>query len=221
MSEDNKTQVENTANPNPAETAQQTPNVRKKRILLIVIILLVLIIGGAAGFFVMKGKGEDHSASKTEEPAAAHGAEEKPKEEAASHEEKPSESEHGEKKEEHKSEGEHGDKNAEGEQKPSGGPAYIELNNVIVNLNSPTNQPSFLKLSLSLLVNKSEDQAKINAEMPKVNDVLQSYLRQLRAEDLRGSEGLFMLREELLLRLNKELYPAAINDIFFNQVIVQ
>ncbi|AZL15666.1 flagellar basal body-associated FliL family protein [Rickettsiales endosymbiont of Stachyamoeba lipophora] len=98
---------------------------------------------------------------------------------------------------------------------------YIDLDEFIINLNSINNQPSFLKLSVSLETDDPKTQQLINTSLPKVRDIFQTYLRQLRPEDLKGSEGLFLLREELLLRINKTLYPTTVRDILFNEIIVQ
>jgi flagellar FliL protein len=98
---------------------------------------------------------------------------------------------------------------------------FIDLKDFIVNLNSSGNQSSFLKMSVSLEVGNLEDEKIVKANMPKIRDSFQLYLRQLRPDDLRGSAGLFRLREELLLRINKIMYPASIKDILFNELIIQ
>ncbi len=58
-------------------------------------------------------------------------------------------------------------------------------------------------------------------EKPKINDVLQMYLRELRPADMQGSVGLYRLKEELLLRINKIVYPSQVNDLLFKEVLVQ
>jgi flagellar FliL protein len=57
--------------------------------------------------------------------------------------------------------------------------------------------------------------------MPKISDVFQMYLRELRPADMQGSVGLYRLKEELLLRVNKIVYPAQVNDLLFKEVLVQ
>ncbi|MBN8828566.1 MAG: flagellar basal body-associated FliL family protein [Sphingobacteriia bacterium] len=98
---------------------------------------------------------------------------------------------------------------------------YIDLEDFIVNLNSSTSQPRFLKLSASIEVGSEIDKNQVIANMPKIRDSFQVYLRELRPDDLRGSQSLFRLREELLYRINKTIYPTVVKDILFNEIIVQ
>ena len=57
--------------------------------------------------------------------------------------------------------------------------------------------------------------------MPRIVDNFQVYLRELRLEDLRGSAGLYRLREELLSRVNIAAQPAQVNDVLFKEMLVQ
>ena len=45
--------------------------------------------------------------------------------------------------------------------------------------------------------------------------------RHLRPEDLRGSAGLYRLREELLARVNTSAQPAKVNDVLFKEMLIQ
>lgn len=105
--------------------------------------------------------------------------------------------------------------------KTNGVSMYLTIDDFIVNLNSSSNQPRFLKLSVALELSSEKDKNHAIANMPKIRDSFHIYLRELRSEDLKGSQALFRLREELLLRVNKLLYPTSIKDIFFNEIIVQ
>jgi flagellar FliL protein len=57
--------------------------------------------------------------------------------------------------------------------------------------------------------------------MPRVQDVIQTYLREMRPDELRGSAGVYRLREELLVRANAAVAPARISDILFTQMLIQ
>jgi flagellar protein FliL len=57
--------------------------------------------------------------------------------------------------------------------------------------------------------------------LPRIIDNFQVYLRELRVEDLKGSGGMYRLREELLLRVNAAVAPAKINDVLFKEMLVQ
>ena len=57
--------------------------------------------------------------------------------------------------------------------------------------------------------------------MPRVVDNFQIYLRELRIEDLRGSGGVYRLREELLARVNAAVAPVKVTDVLFKEMLVQ
>lgn len=98
---------------------------------------------------------------------------------------------------------------------------FYDMEEFVVNLNVGSKRPSFLKMTVSLEVAGELQIPIIEKNMPRVRDSFQIYLRELRQEDLQGSAGLYRLREELLLRVNKVVYPAKVNDILFKEVLVQ
>lgn len=98
---------------------------------------------------------------------------------------------------------------------------YYNLPEILVNLNAAGRRSSFLKMTISLELENASDIPRIQAVMPRIVDNMQSYLRELRAEDLRGSAGLFRLREELLARVNAASQPAKVSDVLFQEVLVQ
>jgi flagellar FliL protein len=109
------------------------------------------------------------------------------------------------------------------EEKPQPAKAlvYYNLPEILVNLNAAGRRSSFLKMTISLELENQADIPRIQAVMPRIVDNMQSYLRELRAEDLRGSAGLFRLREELLARVNAAAQPAKVSDVLFQEVLVQ
>jgi flagellar FliL protein len=100
-------------------------------------------------------------------------------------------------------------------------PTFVDLDEMIVNLNTEGKNVSFMKLRVTLEVEGKDNADTIVKLMPRVKDVLQVYLRELRPSDMEGSVGLYRLREELLLRINKVIYPAEVRDILFKEVLVQ
>ncbi|HLI21153.1 MAG TPA: flagellar basal body-associated FliL family protein [Stellaceae bacterium] len=99
---------------------------------------------------------------------------------------------------------------------------FFDLPDFLVNLNSGgAKKASFLKLSVSLELDKQEDTAKLQAVMPRIVDNFQIYLRELRVDDLRGSGGIYRLREELLARVNAAVAPVKVNDVLFKEMLVQ
>jgi len=105
--------------------------------------------------------------------------------------------------------------------KPIEKPVFYTLPEFLVNLNSSGKQVNFLKCTVILEVPHQNDIKNIEANLPRLVDALNTYLRELRPSDLAGSAGIQRLREELLLRANKSLSPVKINDVLFKEVIVQ
>lgn len=98
---------------------------------------------------------------------------------------------------------------------------FYTLPPFLVNLNTGNKSSSFLKTTVIFEVAKQEDIALIEANMPRLVDAVNTYLRELRASDLSGSAGIQRLREELLIRANKSLAPVKINDVLFKEIVVQ
>ena len=113
------------------------------------------------------------------------------------------------------------EENAEEALKKAGEKHYYGLPEFLVNLNTSSRQSSFLKMVIILDLVDKKDEKLIEANLPRINDSFNTYMRELRPSDLYGSAGLYRLREELLDRINKIIAPAAVNDILFKQILVQ
>ncbi len=100
-------------------------------------------------------------------------------------------------------------------------PDYVDVPEIVANLNVPGRRQSYLKLHAKLeLVGKS-DEAGVTAAMPQIEDLFQTYLRDMRPEELRGSEGSYRLREELIARANVAAAPAHVADVLFIELIIE
>jgi flagellar FliL protein len=99
---------------------------------------------------------------------------------------------------------------------------YFNLPEFLVNLDTSSKQTSFIKMKVTLEASSEGDAASaIDNRLPRIIDKFNTYLRLLRTSDISGSAGLYRLREELLLQVNKEIYPAKVNDILFQEIIIQ
>lgn len=106
--------------------------------------------------------------------------------------------------------------------KPLAPPVFYELPEMLVNLNpGQGRRPSHLKIKVRLELASAADTPKIEAMLPRIVDSFQVYLRELRVEDLQGAAGMYRLREELMMRVNRVAAPAKINDVLFQDVLVQ
>lgn len=98
--------------------------------------------------------------------------------------------------------------------------AFFALPDLIVNLSSKRGA-QFLKLRVQLEIKDEADLAAIEAVAPRVIDQFQTYLREMRVEDLRGSAGIYRLRQELLYRVNLAAHPVEIKDVLFQEMLIQ
>ena len=92
---------------------------------------------------------------------------------------------------------------------------------MIVNLSNDGGQPRLLRLSVQLELANQTDLEIVQSVLPRVKDQFQTYLRELRVEDLRGSKGIYRLQIELLSRVNAAAYPVKVRDVLFDEIIVQ
>lgn len=99
--------------------------------------------------------------------------------------------------------------------------AFTDVPDILVNIQSSDGAPAYLKLSLSLEMDNDLEKAGITALTPRLVDQFQSYLRELRVDDLKGSEGVLRLKEELLRRVNAAAAPYRVRDVLLKQMIVQ
>ncbi len=101
-------------------------------------------------------------------------------------------------------------------------PVFFDLPEMLVNLAGSTDaKPVFLKLAVALELASAEEVPAIEPVLPRVLDNFQTFLRELRIEDLSGSAGMFRLKEELLRRVNLAVAPAEVRDVLFKQMLIQ
>lgn len=98
---------------------------------------------------------------------------------------------------------------------------FLEIPDMIVNLSGSNGQPRYLRLSVQLELENAGDVAAVEGVMPRVVDQFQTYLRELRVKDLRGSAGIYRLQMELLARVNAAAYPVEVKDVLFQEILIQ
>lgn len=183
----------------------EAPAKKKPPILIIAIAAGVLVLGGggAAAFFLMKPK-----------PAA----------EAGAHGEEPKEKK--EKKKEKKEEKKEGEKGAEGAagtpviKEGPDGIVFYTLPDIVVNMQTAEGKSTFLKLKLTFELPDEETADELTPNLPRLQDMFQTFLRELRPEDLNGSQGTYQLRVELLRRVNLVAAPAKVNAVLIEEMLI-
>ena len=98
---------------------------------------------------------------------------------------------------------------------------FLELSPFQVNLNDHRQNFSILRTSIALEMNRPTDKKDILAVMPRIQDSIITYLRDVRPEELQETGGLYRLKEALLERINFLIAPAHINDVLFKEMFVQ
>ena len=103
----------------------------------------------------------------------------------------------------------------------SGEIVFLDLPEILVNLNTGGRKSSFLKIRVSLELPNATDIPRVEGLMPRIMDTFNIYLRELRIDDLKGSTGMYRLREELLMRVGAAVAPSKVNDILFKEMLIQ
>lgn len=160
---------------------------------------VVLIGGGVAGFLLLKPKPEAHGKADHDKP----------------------------KKEKKKDEKGHG--GAEGGAAVAGGPVIKEgpdgvifytLPDIVVNMQAADGRSTFLKLKLTFELPDQETADALTPNLPRLQDMFQTFLRELRPEDLNGSQGSYQLRAELLRRVNLVAAPSKVNAVLIEEMLI-
>ena len=107
------------------------------------------------------------------------------------------------------------------EQSVQRAPVFMELPEIVANLNAGARRTSFIKLKARLELSRPEDQAALQAAMPRILDLFQTFLREMRPEELRGTASTHRLREELIARTNLAAHPARVVGVLFTELLVQ
>jgi flagellar FliL protein len=116
----------------------------------------------------------------------------------------------------------HGGEETHAEAAPVKPPSFVDVPDLLVNLaGAPGERVQYLKVKLVLEVKEEKLVEAIKPSMPRVTDIFQSYLRELRPADLNGSAGLFRLKEELTKRVNVAVAPNQVSAVLFKEVVVQ
>jgi flagellar FliL protein len=184
-----------------AEAAEGAEEGGKKKLplkLIIIIAVAAVVVlggGGTAAFLLLQPKDD-----------AAH---------AGKHKEKKPE-----KKEEKKGKDGKGDQNAGQVREGPDGIIYFTMPDIVVNMQTADGRPTFLKLKLTFEMPDQDSVDALQPNMPRLQDMFQSFLRELRPEDLAGSQGSYQLRMEIQRRVNLVIAPAHTNAVLIEEMLI-
>ena len=57
--------------------------------------------------------------------------------------------------------------------------------------------------------------------MPQIEDLFQTYLREMHPDELSGSIGSYRLREEFIARISIAAAPVRVRDVLFTELFTQ
>ena len=98
---------------------------------------------------------------------------------------------------------------------------FVDLPDLLLNLNVTGKRLRFLKVVASLEV-ASEEMAEIVRQMtPRILDNLHLYFRSVAPEELAGPDGVYRIKEDLLVRVNDTIQPAIVRDVLVKEMLVQ
>jgi flagellar FliL protein len=104
----------------------------------------------------------------------------------------------------------------------AGNPCYYAMPKLIVNLATTGGaRATMMELELSLEASSTTTFGRVPELMPRLKDTLNSFLRELRVEDLNGSGGTYNLRRELLKRFNTVMDPKKLDAVLIEGMLIQ
>ncbi|MGL4440142.1 MAG: flagellar basal body-associated FliL family protein [Bosea sp. (in: a-proteobacteria)] len=100
---------------------------------------------------------------------------------------------------------------------------FVEMKEMLINITGaqPGERQNFIKVKVALEIADAKTAPDIAPLLPRVEDMFQVYMRELRPADLEGSAGTFRLKEELLRRVNVAVHPAKVDAVLFKELLVQ
>ena len=100
-------------------------------------------------------------------------------------------------------------------------PVFVDLPEMIVNLDAGPRRETFAKVQCRVEAASAADGALVTKAASQVVDMLQTYLRAMRPEELKSGAGLYRLKEAFLARATIVVPSARLNDILFQELIIQ
>ena len=182
------------------EEGEGAPAKKKLPIILIAGAAALVVVGGgggAAAFFLLKPKPEAHAGKDGKKDAKK-----------------------GEKKGTKEEKGKKDDKAASMVKEGPDGILYYTIPDVVVNMQAADGKPTFLKLKLTLELPDQGTVDNLEPNMPRLQDMFQTFLRELRPEDLSGSQGSYQLRMEILRRVNLVIAPSKANAVLIEEMLI-
>lgn len=103
----------------------------------------------------------------------------------------------------------------------SGKPVLFAVPEMVANLAAPDGTERFVKVDISLVAANPEAAALLHKNLPHLQDLFLTYLRDMHASELQSSTGTWRLREALLARAAVLLGPGEVTNVLFTKLLIQ
>lgn len=107
----------------------------------------------------------------------------------------------------------------EGEKKQS--IIFYDLPEITAPIRNMQGGNDIVSIKLGIELSNPEDVKKIEVLLPRIYDIILAHTRELRTEEVNGSEGLYWLKQELLYRLKLAAAPIKIENINIKNFDIQ
>ncbi len=79
----------------------------------------------------------------------------------------------------------------------------------------------YLKISMKLELSSEELQEEVEKRQPQIRDVILTLLSSKTSDEINSMEGKFILREEIVKRVNSFLQTGKITRVYFEELVIQ
>lgn len=99
------------------------------------------------------------------------------------------------------------------------GVVFYTMPGLMANMQSPDGRPGMIKLTVTFELADDIPVETLESNMPRLQDMFQTFMRELRPEDISGSQGSYTLRMEIQRRVNLLIAPAKVNAVLIESML--
>lgn len=100
------------------------------------------------------------------------------------------------------------------------GTTYYTLPVMATNMSSPGGAQQSISLKVTLELADPATVERLEPNAPRIRDMLLTFMRELRPEDLEGSQGTYQLRQEIQRRVNLVVAPAQVRSVLIQEMLI-
>ena len=99
------------------------------------------------------------------------------------------------------------------------GVVFYTMPDLSANMQTQDGRPSFLKLKVTFELPNEDAVETLESNMPRLQDMFLTFMRELRHEDVAGSQGNYTLRLEIQRRVNMVIAPQKVNAVLIEEML--